>query len=318
MSDAVDVRNTDDIALILGAADFAPVPCGDAHRVLGDKFDLDVSEILAVSQHIPLCLRGDTHLAARRRIAEIISGSATETRAEVEREVPAMISALLTPGHHDVMQEFVTPLVNKIIGKTVGFPLQLDEDTLVSRVFSHTIGISKRRRMNTELRELRLAISTKLPHLNDIEIGDRLALCILGSDAMRGTLACSLHAMFQTGLPAPSDPTLTQTYAKTGVPFIDREALVSVKVEGQERLAGTVFRARLEAFEQSSDPKARNRFFGFGAHTCLGRTLALHVWQQIVSVLKESSVTVTVTKYALRRDDSFHMPQTFKLEVHSA
>jgi len=318
MSDAVNVYDLGDIAMILGTANCAPVSCSDGHRIIGNHLDLDVSEILAVAQHIPLCLRGDAHLAARRRIAEIISASSTQTRAVVEREITAMIADLLTPGHHDVMQEFVTPLVNKLIGETVGVPLHLSEDTLVSRLFSHTIGISKRKRMNTELRELRQAISAELPHLNDIEVGDRLALCILGSDAMRGTLARSLHTIFESGSSAPDDPALTETYSKTGVPFIDREALESVEIEGQERKAGTILRSRLEAFEHSDDPKVRNRFFGFGIHTCLGRTLALQVWRQIQKGLDEKNVAVSVTAFALRKDDTFHIPETFELEVHLA
>jgi len=318
MSDAVNVYDHKDIALILGTASFATVSCSDGHRIIGSHLNLDVTEILAVSQHIPLCLRGDAHLAARRRIAEIISTNAAQTRAVVEREIPAMIGDLLTPGHHDVMREFVTPLVNKLIGETVGVPLLLSEDTLVSRLFSHDIGISKRRRMNAELRELRRAISAELPHLNNIQVGDRLALCILGSDALRGTLACSLHSIFETGSSVPNDPATIETYSKTGVPFIDREVLASVEVEGQDREVGTILRSRLETFEQSDDPRVRNRFFGFGAHTCLGRTLALQVWKQIVNVLDKNSVAVTVTEFALRKDDSFHMPETFKLEVHHA
>lgn len=318
MSNAVNVHDFRDIATILGTADFAPLSCSDGHRTIGDHFALDVSEILSVSKHIPLCLRGDAHLAARRRIAEIISGSARQTRDVVEHDIPAMIHKLLTPGQHDVMQEFVTPLVNNLIGKTIGVPLKLGEDTLVSHLFSHNIGISKRRRMNAELRDLRQAISAEIPSLNQVEVGDRLALCILGSDAMRGTVACSLHAILQTGTTSPDEPTLTATYSKTGVPFIDREALAPAKIEGQDYPAGTVLRSRLEAFEQADDPKTRQRFFGFGAHTCLGRTLALQVWKQIVHVLDETPVSVTVTEYTLRKDDSFHIPQTFRLEVHHA
>ena len=58
------------------------------------------------------------------------------------------------------------------------------------------------------------------------------------------------------------------------------------------------------------------RFWGFGAHLCLGRKLSLQIWRGITTELLTLAPVVTVTRYGLLRDDVFAIPGTFEIEVH--
>jgi len=311
MSVQIEVITPDEIAKVLGIKDFVPVDYESRHRILGEHLGFDASDILAAIRHVPLCARAQAHTASRKRIAKLIAQGTSEMGAFVREDVPAMVSELLLPGGHDVMAEFVGPCVNKLMSASVGVPLDLGDDTLVSRLFSQAMGISKRRRMNSELAELRRVIAHHLPHLSESEVGDRIALCILGTDALRGTLGCSLKALFEEDA-NPAE------YPRTGVPYIDREALKSCPVNGVEQPANTVVRARLDQFERPEFAGERNRFFGYGAHVCLGRKIAVDLWQQVHDCATRSLANVTVTKYRLRRDDVFNIPEKFEIDVAHA
>ena len=310
MPDPIDIISPEGIATVLGSRKFAPVNYANRHRALGDHLGLDVSEIIDAISHIPLCLHGEAHVATRKRIAKLIADSSDDALAFIARDVPEMLRHLLSVGSHDVMAEFVNPCVNQLISTNIGIPLDLSHDTLVSRLFSQATGVSKRRRMNAELADLRKLLSQELPSLTETEIGDRIALCILGTDALRGTLAGSLHAIF-TGAEQSAE------YPRTGVPYIDRQVLQSCPVDDVTYAPRSIVRARLDQLESSKNTKDRNRFFGYGAHVCLGRKLALRLWEQVQESINAQPIAVSITDYKMRRDDVFCIPETFEIEIRN-
>lgn len=315
MTTPINLTTPPEIAKILSDANMEPVPYGARHQALADNLGLDLREVIEITKSIPLMLRGADHEESRKRMAVLIAQAAPRVRIVTQQRLPAMIAALMSPGPHDVMAEFVDPLVNTIMAAIVGIDIDLAADSMVSRLFSQSIGVSKRRRMNSELVALRQQIATKLPDLTPAEVSDRMTLCILGMDALRGTLGCSLHDIFRSGIWAAPDP-LTRAYPpRTGVPYIDREAVSPVVVHDENHAAGTNFRAWLVKLEDVDDSEARKRFFGFGAHTCLGRKLSLEIWEGMTAALHLHPATIETLNYALRRDDVFHVPEKFVIEV---
>jgi len=314
MNDPVKVSTFEDISLILGSVAFEPIEYGERHRMLGEKLGFDVTEILRAIDAIPLCLRGEAHSKARTRLARRIAEVTPEVDKFVDGELRQFFQRLLTPGKHDVMQEFVLPSVERIIGLTIGLPPELPADTLISRLFSQSIGVAKRKRMNAELGALRQRLNRDLPELRPQDIDDRIALCVLGTDALRGTLGCSLQSVFQDGLDERGDRDYMKIPPRTGVPYIDREAMQPCAFAGQKHAAQTILQGRLQALELRSD-KERLRFWGFGEHTCLGRRISLQIWRVIAEELLSAGPLVTVLSFTLRKDDVFRIPNDFEIEV---
>lgn len=315
MEKSVEVRSFRGIAETLGGACFEPVRYAERYRLLGDQLVFDVSEIVAAIQHVPLCLRGQDHFESRKRLAGLIATVAPKVREMIESDLPGMVETLLSEGRRDVMTDFVHPFVSKVIGAMIGLTLELQDNSMISRLFSQSIGISKRRRMNNELGALKEVIKTALPDATDTEIGDRVALCILGTDALRGTLGRSIHALFIDGFDGVIDREQADFPPRTGVPYIDRESITDVMVEGRAYPAGSHFRARLETLEADAHADTRQRYFGFGTHTCLGRKLSLEIWKAITAALQHNPASVQVLHYALRHDDVFYIPEKFEIEV---
>lgn len=311
MPDPNGIYSKEGIATVLGARNFVPIDYAERHRVLGAHLGFDVTQTLNAISHIPLCMHGAPHALSRKRLATLIAQSTDAALGFVRDEVPEMLERLLAKGPHDVMGEFVNPCVNRLISTNVGTSIDLGHDTLVSRLFSPGAGVSKRRRMNAELADLSTRISRELPQLTTTEVWDRVALCILGTDALRGTLGCSLKDAFEG---AES----TAEYPRTGVPYIDREVLTSCPVDGTTYPEKSTLRAWLAELEESDTVTDRKRFFGYGAHVCLGRRIAMNLWEQVQKSLHEIDATISITKYTLRRDDVFRIPETFEIEVTNA
>jgi cytochrome P450 len=308
LSHPIDVVTPHGIATALSSHDLAPVDYGGRHKALADHLGIDLSATLAVINHIPICLDGKAHADARKRTANIIASGANEALTFVDNQVPEMITTLLAPGQHDVMREFVYPCVNKLISANIGTDLAMCDETLVSRIFSQTTGVAKRRRMNDELTSLHQTIASSQPKLSREDIYDRLALCILGTDALRGAIGCSMKAIFD-GAP------ISKEFHKTGVPYIDRRVKRACPIDAVEYPIGANLRAQLQILEAEEHAGDRNRFFGYGAHVCLGRRIAIKLWEQIQRQIAASQVSVMTLRYDLRKDDVFCIPETFVIEV---
>ena len=297
------------IVAALSSADCMPVAYAERHAEIGARLGLDFTEIIKAIDHIPLCLRGDDHRQSRRRIAQVMAASEQRCAAVLAEDVPALVADLMREGPHDVMEEFVLPCVNRAISAVTGIDIDHDANSLVSKVFSQTMGVSKRKRLNATFRDLKAQIAARRPDLHEAEIHDLVALNILGTDALRGTLGLSLHAHFAGGEVAGTCP------SRTAVAYIDREVVAPTQLADQSFDPGTILRLRLEAFTDTEDPGDRLRFFGAGAHLCLGRKFSVALWSGIVSELARYPREITVTAFSLKRDDVFQLPETFQIEV---
>ncbi|SDY66908.1 hypothetical protein [Citreimonas salinaria] len=292
------------------------VPYAARVRALSERLGVDFSSTLYAYDTVPLCQQRDAHAAMRRETAELIAARTGALRAAIPGLIDAHCAVLCGPGRVDVMRTVLAPLVSDALSVLVEAPLDPDEDEHVSRVFSQAMGVAKRRKVEDALTGLRARLREALPEAEERVLGLKLALAILGRDAMLGTFACTLHDLVAgldgapwSALDWPDMPT------RTGVPFVDRVALQDVSVDGEAVDAGGSIRAQLDVYETAADPRDRLAFFGAGAHTCLGRALTLDLWRAFASMLARSGARPRVADYALRRDDVFHIPQTFVLEI---
>jgi len=98
------------------------------------------------------------------------------------------------------------------------------------------------------------------------------------------------------------------------VPYIERQVYHPVRHGGLDLQPGQRVRLFLDAFEHA-DPPEPERFFGAGAHTCLGRPVSLQAWQAIVAFLGGLDSRVAVAHSVPRDDDIFAVPSRLVVEV---
>lgn len=298
-------------ARALASPDFEVVPYAARTRGLSDRLGLDLDAVLRAFDHIPLCLNGDRHAAQRAVVARLVS----EGRARLTADLPGLVAdrfaGLARPGEVDLMSAAILPIVGDVVSALSGVDCPADPASLLSRVFSATMGVARRRRLNGELAALWQRLEAAFPDDPPDRIGGRLALVVLGRDALVGTLAQALQAHFRALDGAPlSNRVLDRVPTHTGVPYIDRIARTA-----QPGLAtGEALRCDLTGWEAGAEAD-RLRFFGVGAHLCLGRALALDLFGALSDFLARQPGRVEVTCYRLREDDVFLCPDRFDIRV---
>jgi hypothetical protein len=277
--------------------------------MLADRLGVDFGAIVHTLSYLPLTLRGDDHAAQRADVARLLAERRGALAAALPDIVTRSFACFGDVGRHEVMTEAVQPCVDAMIGEIVGLGLDLPANSLVSRVFSQKIGVAQRRRLNAELALLIDRLRVAFPADTALRRGSRLALIVLGRDALMGTIALSLKAHFEghgTGLMVPP--------SHTGVPYIDRQAVEAVQVDGQALPKDAVVRCMLQSLEGAGDAD-RGRFFGAGAHLCLGRAASLDLFQHLSRYLALLPYPVSVIETVMRDCDVFAVPDQMMIEV---
>jgi cytochrome P450 len=292
-----------------------------AYETLSRAIGREFPNFLFAFRHIPLCLNHDAHRAARRRLAEIISRRRTAQNLAIPGLVARHFGRLKPDRDVDLMSEVLEPLVSDLIELLIEVPIKRKEAlATASLVFDRLLGIRRRQRIEADLGVLRAAIREGLgPEADEDDVGDRLALCILGHDTLLGTLGESLHQIFRTQQGVPLSqidfPTMP---SETGVPVVERVVIEPVEVGGVRLAAGSRIRLLLQSLAYSSDPGDRAKIFGVGIHTCLGRQMSLDVWARATAYLHALPYVPEVMRYDARASDfSFTCPATLVVRFKS-
>jgi hypothetical protein len=131
-----------------------------------------------------------------------------------------------------------------------------------------------------------------------------------------GTLAESLCQLFRDNPDVPLERIeFPKMPHQTAVPFVERIAATPVSVAGLDLAEGDRVRIVLQTYGHSP-PSEHHRYFGAGAHACLGRPLSLELWSTIVAGLSKLKSRVRVLDYRLPADSYvFNVPNRFEIEV---
>jgi cytochrome P450 len=297
----------------------AMTPYEDAYEALTHRAGRDFPNLALAFRHIPLCQNGETHRAARRRLADIIS----KRQAILREAIPDLVSryfGLLEPGREvDLIAEIIDPLVTDLIGELTQTQIT-DTAAIVmaSVVFDRMLGLKKRLRIEEDLGTIREMIRKSLgPDASEEEEGDRLALFVLGHDTLIGTLGESLYQIFRANRDRPLNEIFFPTMPiETGVPYVERVAEEAIEIGGAVIAAGDKVRLMLQSFAYSGEAADRARLFGIGMHTCLGRQMSLDIWARTTAALSVLPYSLEIMDYEMRASDyTFTRPERLLLRV---
>jgi hypothetical protein len=302
-----------DPAAVLTSPLLDVTPFADRVAALAARTGLDFSATVFALRALPLATPRGQHAPMRRAMAAALAPRLPVLRERLPGIVADRFAVLSRPGEVEMMDAVVVPVVGDVLTVLSGVEVAADECALVSRIFSEILGPSRRIRLEAEVRALRARIEAAYPEADEAELGQRLALVILGRDALIGTVARSLEALFRDGAPFAA-PDWPEAPPRTGVPFIDRVAVADGVVSGQSVTGGQSIRASLQLHETGAGEVLG--FFGAGAHLCLGRTPALDLWREIGRHVATLPGRPEVLDFRLRKDDVFAFPETFRLRVH--
>ena len=295
------------------------------YEELAARLGLDFAQICFALRHIPLCLDGSRHAQARRALASIIATNHATLGQAAPLLVERYFGELRSAGRYDLMRTAVEPLVDTLISTLVGIPAEIvGRFQNLGQVFDMSIGVSKRRQLELRLSNARAEIEASLGgQASPDDVGYRLALIILGRDALVGTIGESLHVLIadEGGLGPVDGIASGRSWStiefpaqppRTGVTHIERVVTQTLEFESCVLNAGD----RVRLYLQADEGVTGHALFGTGAHACLGQPRAMDLWREICSFLAALPSLVSVVEYRPRTSDYvFSHPEVLVVEI---
>lgn len=303
---------------LIASGNLRPASYEEDYKTLEERLGIDFSSMTFAFNHIPLCLHGDRHMRSRRRVGEFLATRKALLDTRIPEAVATHFDAIRRVGRVEIMRDMVYPLVPDILSTVIDIDVSAVNCSNASVIFDKSISINKRRRIAAEIATLRELIASRLGgDASEEDVGMRLALVILGNDALTGTLGESLYRLFRTNPGRRlADIDYPELPPETGVPFIERLVVTPFKLASYDFAIGDRVRIFLQAFAYAGEPRSRVNFFGAGAHACLGRPISIAIWNAITAFLSNIPLRTDVLSYSARNSDYvFACPEALQVEL---
>jgi cytochrome P450 len=273
-------------------------------RMAAEDRNFAFNNLIFAFQYLPLCINGEEHRLVRRQVAEFLGARKAIAEAAAPNIVERWLAVLQAHRKVELMGEVIKPMVKQFVATLTGIEAaHLIQSS--STIFDRMMGAKRRRNLDDEIGAIRACIRKTLGADSTLDHeGVRLALFILGNDALAGTFGESLYQLLRHH---PNSKLSEIDYPvfplETSVAFAERFVTEPFQLEGVNFREGERLRIMLQSFAYSAEAADRARIFGAGIHTCLGRQVSLELWSVFTRNLSRIEASVEILDYALRDDD---------------
>jgi cytochrome P450 len=298
---------------VILSPEFTTYSMADRYRALSDRTGLDFSAAIKLLDHLPVFIDGEKHQSIRKVMAKRISETNGRQLAACEEALGVLRSALFRSGAKiELVEAFCQPLWRAISSAIV----PRDEGMLelvdaIPSLFSPHLSIRERAKINAKIAAF---VEVHCAQSED----NLLLLCLasLGARPFVGTLGLSIWETFQAHPGAKMrEMTWAPSYTSSSLTFVDRifsapSAQCPFPFEEGERV-----RCFTQSRLYSADDNGA-ALFGFGAHTCLGKSISKKVWALVVAALSQLDLRVDCQSIEMSpHDDPFQMPASMTIAL---
>lgn len=240
-------------------------------------------------------------------------------RAHLREVLPALIdgyfSVLEREGTHDLWVVAIQPFVERLMSELAEFELAPDATCRISSIFDPACSPAKRLRLEADAALTFARAKAAFPAATPREIDMRVALAVMGCDALSGSIAASLQAFFVQleAKPIGAEP-FPEVPLGTAVPYIWRQQRATAK----EQLAGlpqeNIIEFRLDQFTGESSAE-RLQFFGAGVHSCVGKAISLDAFRALGKYLNNLTSCVTSCELKIEPKHVLAVPTEMKVNI---
>jgi cytochrome P450 len=288
---------------------------GETAKIMS-RLRIDLSHIAKVFENVPVNVDGEEHGSRRRKMAKTLSARTGEGLARFERMARTLCAQHLgREGNSDLVSDVFEPLVAELAHALSGIELSRHPEFVSpTQVFDKSLGLNRRKLINEQVGLLRQKASENLPK---DEIDTSVALAILGSDTILGSLALSFAERVS------SNPSMKMSeidwgdrLTVTAVPFIERQAARATELGAAHIRQGDIVRLFMDRFTFESW-ETRDAFFGTGRHACIGRAITQQAWRILATIFGTLPLNVRIDSLSLREADCmFLFPREIKVTIY--
>ncbi len=292
---------------------FSAYSMASSYRELEQRTKLDFASAIKLLDCLPVFINGDPHQRIRKAMARQLSRTKDCQFSSCSDTIESLFKlAFRRNASLDLVEDFSRPLWRAISASIVAF----DDDIVelaeqIPDLFSPLLSIRERLRINEKIEVLLRA------HRDD-EDEQLILLCLisLGARPFVGTLSLSLYEIFKANPRSRMcDLTWPEMFPSSSVRFVDRICTSQTAISDSEFEADD----RVRCFTQSKDYSSeanRKALFGYGAHTCLGKSISEKAWGLVVKTFSRSDLRAECVGIAMSPHDvPFLMPSHAKIAL---
>ncbi len=302
-------------AIIL-SPEFETYSMADRYRELSRRAEIDFSAVIKFLEWLPVFIDGEDHQRIRKVMGKQISRTKENQNAAIQQSLDNLFYRCFRPAAQiDLVADFAQPLWRSISASIA----PRDERTLdlvdeIPALFSPILSIRERAKINEK-------IGAFLQNNSGAEDEDEslilLCLASLGARPFVGSLSLSLYEVFRSNPNLPMrELSWPETFPSSSLTFVDRMCQATADYSGLKVEKGERVRCITQSPSYSVDEN-RRALFGFGAHTCLGKSVSERAWSLVVDRLSKSDLRAECVSIEMSpHDDPFKMPVTIEIRLH--
>jgi hypothetical protein len=292
---------------IIQSKSFDNYSMANRYRELEARTGFDFSHAIALLERLPVFLNGDVHFRIRKAMARQISHTKECQFAHAQVAFRGLLEKHFKTGARpDLVTELAQPLWRSI--STVIVPRNALSVELVDQVpglFSPILSIRERLRINALIGDY----TKEFPSEDALVL---LGLAALGARPFVGTWSLAIDQILLENPGRPlSEIAWPDAYPVSSLTYVDRvctELAPEHEIKVSERV-----RCMTQHPGYSTEQRKMS-LFGFGAHTCLGKSISEKVWTMTVAELAKFDLIATCLGADMSpHSDPFHMPSSIRV-----
>lgn len=281
----------------------------DRYRELEERTGLDFSHAISLLEHLPVFLNGDVHFRIRKAMARQISETKECQFAQARAVFHGLLEKHFKNGAQlDLVTDLAQPLWRSI--STVIVPRNALSVELVDQIpglFSPILSIRERQRINALIGEY----TEEFPGEDNLVL---LGLAALGARPFVGSWSLAFYRVLQENPGRPmSGIVWPSAYPDSSLTYVDRICTEAAP----ER--GIILGERVRCMTQYPDYSREQRemsLFGFGGHTCLGKSISEKIWTMTAAELSKVDLVPTCLGTEMSpHSDPFQMPSSIRIKL---
>lgn len=304
-----EISDFDTAKAIIVSKDFDNYSMAERYRELERRTGLRFPHAIRLLEHLPVFMNGDAHQRIRKAMARQISKTKDCQFARAQAVFADLVERHFRPGAEiDLVTDVATPLWRAISAEIVprdGLSVELVDQ--IPGLFSPILSIRERQRIDREIG----AFEAASPGEDNLVL---LCLAALGARPFIGSWSLSVYAVLQDNpgrrLPEIEWPA---AYADSSLTYVDRMCTRAVAEQAIEE------GDRVRCMTQHPDYSAAQRkqaLFGFGGHTCLGKSISEKVWTMSTGELARLDLAAEcLGKEMSPHNDPFSMPASIRIAL---
>ena len=307
------VRDEKIAKAIILSPNFSAYSMASGYRELAQRTKLDFAAAIKLLDCLPVFMNGDSHQRIRKAMAKQLSRTKDCQFSFSSETIESLFKlAFRRNAQLDLVNDFSRPLWRAISASISAFNedfLELADE--IPDLFSPLLSIRERLRINKRIEGFLKA------HRED-EQQQLILLCLisLGARPFTGTLSLSLYEIFEANPRSRMcDLRWPEMFPSSSLRFVDRICTKQTAISDSEFHADD----RVRCFTQSKDYSSeanRKALFGFGAHTCLGKSISEKAWGLVVKTLSQSDLRAECVSITMSPHDvPFLMPSHAKIAL---